>query len=216
MVQSSAASSPFCSRKCGGHSKSRLFGERAIIRILAAAVGRCVADHSTAVASEIVPGQSFLARDLLRGGEPVLVHEGTATTTLRPWEKIAARIVTVADRNILTGGLLPFSPGATDMLMDAMRQLTGRTKRSRAKLRLENDVLRGGAPLFTIAWLMDALGWLNDQESAHDNIEDATLTFQLPHAMVLSIAAMAAIALRGIDGTVQICATVSADASQHL
>lgn len=108
-------------------------------------------------ASEIVPGQSFLARDLLRGGEPVLVHEGTATTTLRPWEKIAARIVTVADRNILTGGLLPFSPGATDMLMDAMRQLTGRTKRSRAKLRLENDVLRGGAPLFTIAWLMDAL-----------------------------------------------------------
>jgi hypothetical protein len=31
--------------------------------------------------SEIVPGKSFLARDLIRGGEPILISEGTATRT---------------------------------------------------------------------------------------------------------------------------------------
>ena len=34
-------------------------------------------------ASAIVPGQSFLARDLLRGGEPILISERTATRTLK-------------------------------------------------------------------------------------------------------------------------------------
>ncbi len=42
--------------------------------------------------SDIVPGQSFRARDLIRGGEPVLVTERTATQTLKPWDRIAARI----------------------------------------------------------------------------------------------------------------------------
>src|SRR6187455_94278 len=41
-------------------------------------------------ASAIVPGQSFLARDLLRGGEPVLISERTATRTLKEWDQIAA------------------------------------------------------------------------------------------------------------------------------
>src|ERR1700759_4853251 len=44
-------------------------------------------------ASPIVPGQSFLARDLLRGGAPVLISERTATRTLNEWDRIAARIV---------------------------------------------------------------------------------------------------------------------------
>jgi hypothetical protein len=44
-------------------------------------------------ASAIVPGQSFLARDLLRGGAPVLISERTATRTLKEWDRIAARIV---------------------------------------------------------------------------------------------------------------------------
>ncbi len=32
--------------------------------------------------SEILPGRSFQARDLIRGGEPVAVSEGTATSGL--------------------------------------------------------------------------------------------------------------------------------------
>lgn len=33
--------------------------------------------------SDIVVGESFLARDLILGGEPVLIHERSATQTLR-------------------------------------------------------------------------------------------------------------------------------------
>ena len=44
-------------------------------------------------ASDIIPGQSFRARDLVRGGDPVVVSERTATRTLKTWDRIAARIV---------------------------------------------------------------------------------------------------------------------------
>ena len=60
--------------------------------------------------SEMVPGKSFLARDLIRGGDPVKVSEGTATNTLKQWDRIAARIVPVLGKTVLAGGLLPFSP----------------------------------------------------------------------------------------------------------
>lgn len=45
--------------------------------------------------SDIRPGESFLATDLVLGGEPILVEEKTATKTLAPWDHIAARIVDV-------------------------------------------------------------------------------------------------------------------------
>ena len=67
--------------------------------------------------SEVVAGESFLARDLVRGGEPVRVTERTATRTLRQWDRIAARIVTVLGKPALTGGPLPFPrPLADDAL----------------------------------------------------------------------------------------------------
>src|SRR3546814_2799555 len=37
-------------------------------------------------ASEIVPGQSMTLRDMVRGGEPLLVHEHSATQSLKKWE----------------------------------------------------------------------------------------------------------------------------------
>lgn len=43
--------------------------------------------------SAIVRGESFRARDLLRGSEPVVISERTATRTLAEWDRIAARIV---------------------------------------------------------------------------------------------------------------------------
>ena len=41
-------------------------------------------------ASAIVSRQSFLARDLVRGGDPVLISERTATRTLKEWDRIAS------------------------------------------------------------------------------------------------------------------------------
>lgn len=107
-------------------------------------------------ASEIVPGKSFLARDLIRGGEPVLVSEGTATKTLRQWERIAARIVPLGGKQIIAGGLLPFSQEASDALLEGLKALPGK-RRSRTKLSLDDDMLRAAAPLFTHAFLLDVL-----------------------------------------------------------
>ena len=45
--------------------------------------------------SDIVVGESFLARDMIRGGDPVRVFERSATRSLKQWDRIAARIVTV-------------------------------------------------------------------------------------------------------------------------
>ena len=59
-------------------------------------------------ASAIVPGQSFLARDLIRGGEPVLISERTATRTLKEWDRIAARVVMQGRKHVLAGGVAGF------------------------------------------------------------------------------------------------------------
>ena len=45
--------------------------------------------------SDIVPGTSFRARDLIRAGEPLLISERSATRSLKPWDRIAARVVQV-------------------------------------------------------------------------------------------------------------------------
>lgn len=57
-----------------------------------------------------------MARDLLRGDDSVLVHEGTATRTLRQWDRIAARLVSSDGKTILAGGLLAYSRGACEDL----------------------------------------------------------------------------------------------------
>ncbi|WP_454749045.1 hypothetical protein [Ciceribacter selenitireducens] len=84
------------------------------------------------------------------------VSEGTATQTLRQWEKIAARIVHVGGTNVITGGLLPYSPEATEALFEGLKEMTGK-KRPRKTLILDDDTLRLAAPLFTHAWLFDTL-----------------------------------------------------------
>ena len=53
--------------------------------------------------SDIVPGESFLARDLVRGGEPVRVHERSGSKTLAEWDRIGARLVDMGWINDPTG-----------------------------------------------------------------------------------------------------------------
>lgn len=85
-----------------------------------------------------------------------MVSEGTATQTLRQWEKIAARIVHVGGTNVITGGPLCYSPEATEALFEGLREMIGK-KRPRKTLILDDDTLRLAAPLFTHAWLFDTL-----------------------------------------------------------
>ncbi|MDE0407670.1 MAG: hypothetical protein OXN81_07385 [Alphaproteobacteria bacterium] len=73
--------------------------------------------------SDIRPGESFLARDLVLGEEPVRVRERTATKTMAPWEHFAMRIVEVRGERFLAGGLLPFEPDLSVEVTEAIHEL---------------------------------------------------------------------------------------------
>ena len=123
--------------------------------------------------SGIVPGESLLARDLVRGGEPVLVSEHSATKSLKPWDRIAARMVPVGSKTILGGGLLPFERDASEKLLTALRNAARRARKGRDELAgafgrdgedaaiaeafSDTMLLRSAAPLFTTIWLSDTL-----------------------------------------------------------
>jgi hypothetical protein len=123
--------------------------------------------------SDIVPGESFVARDLVRTGEPVRVAERSATRSLRPWDRIAARIVQVNEKVAMAGGVLPFDYDASEAALEALAR-SG--QKARAKTRalihelghdgddaaiasfLDNKaVLGASAFLFTTIWLHDVL-----------------------------------------------------------
>ena len=116
--------------------------------------------------SDIVPGQSLRARDLVRGGEPALVTERSATQTLKLWDRIAARIVPQRDNAVLAGGLLAFTLEGSQQLLAQLRE-QGRQEGDRRGgetsdgalegWRGSDDDLRRAAPLFTTAWLSDVL-----------------------------------------------------------
>lgn len=116
--------------------------------------------------SDILPGQSFRARDLVRGGEPVTVTERTATRTLKPWDRIAARVVPEGGRFVLAGGLLAYTLEGSERLFAVLRE-RGAPKRRGTRARkaegaLEgwagsDEELRAAAPLFSTAWLLDVL-----------------------------------------------------------
>jgi hypothetical protein len=120
--------------------------------------------------SDIVRDQSFLARDLLRGGEPVRVSEKLGTRTLKPWDWLAARIVKVGPRAELAGGALPLRREVGELVRDRFIALR---KELRAEVleavregggdaeldpyELDTEILRHAAGMFTNVWLADVL-----------------------------------------------------------
>ena len=111
-------------------------------------------------ASAIIAGESFRARDLIRGGEPVLVSERTATRSLMEWDRIAARIVVQGQKRVLGGGLLAFPFETSERLMAELQRAAGQSDtvlRSARKQSIADHALRGMTPLFTATWLSDVL-----------------------------------------------------------
>ena len=104
--------------------------------------------------SDVRPGESFLARDLVLGGDPIRVLERTATKTLRQWDQIGARVLELGGRRALSGAVLSFPPEATDALLEGLRKAEGAT-RPDAPLSLDRGGLRELAHLITTAWLFD-------------------------------------------------------------
>lgn len=122
--------------------------------------------------SDVVLGTSFRARDLIQGGEPVLISERSATRSLKPWDRIAARVVQVGSRMQICGGVLVFDHETSDAFLEAVRKFdTLSSEQMRELAEAEGDDfdeaaiadlspterLRAMAPLFTTFWLIDAI-----------------------------------------------------------
>lgn len=112
--------------------------------------------------SEVIPGQSMKLRDLLVGTEPVTVIEQSATQTLKPWDRIAVRVVPVGDHHVISGGLLIYPAAASELLFDGLRGVLGLEQGEDPKL--TPDRLRGCAPIFSNAWLFSQLPGLLDPQ----------------------------------------------------
>jgi len=118
--------------------------------------------------SDIVRDQSFLARDLLRGGEAVRVSEKSATHSLKQWDRIAARIVKVGPKFEMAGGLLAFTHKLGDVVSECFaalkKEMLAEVRKSAGDgdadidpFAFDTEVLRHSAFLFTNVWLDDAL-----------------------------------------------------------
>ncbi|MHB1102722.1 MAG: hypothetical protein ACYC0C_08115 [Devosia sp.] len=123
--------------------------------------------------STIVPGQSFLARDLIRGGEPVLVNEKSGSKMLNQWDRLAARLVTVQGKVQMTGAVLRFTHGAGDKLIAEIDDLVRAVRKDKKRLAADRDIevpeevlaeimsldtiLRMSGFMFSAVWLRDTL-----------------------------------------------------------
>jgi len=123
--------------------------------------------------SDIVLDESFLARDLVRGGEPVRVSERSATRSLKPWDRIAARVVQVGTRIEMAGGALPFGYDTSETILKALRRAGKKARKDAGMLfrqpgrgigkalnseaLSDTEVLRASAFMFTNVWLDDLL-----------------------------------------------------------
>jgi hypothetical protein len=116
--------------------------------------------------SDIVPETSFRARDLVRGGEPVLIHERLATRTLKQWDRIAARVIQIRGLTFISGAVLPLGRNASEKALSTLRKaekiLERKIRKADANANGSGDsstteVLRNAAPTITTAWLVDVI-----------------------------------------------------------
>ncbi len=68
--------------------------------------------------TDVNPGRNITVRDLLMGGEPVVVNEKSGSKGLKIWDCVAARLVEVNGRPMFTGSLLPLTRGMANDVVD--------------------------------------------------------------------------------------------------
>jgi hypothetical protein len=123
--------------------------------------------------SDIVRDTSFRARDLVRGGDPILISERSATRSLKQWDRIAARVVPIGSQMHISGAVLPYDRDASEKVLKLLRNVAKRTDKEQQKLAdlVRRDVndpaivnafsqtafLRAAAPTITTVWLIDII-----------------------------------------------------------
>jgi len=150
--------------------KRRGWKESASIRTYMAALRNST--MSLYEVSDVVPGTSFRARDLIRGGEPVLISERSATRALKAWDRIAARVVQVGSRIQIGGGVLTFEHETSEIFIETIRKFEALGSEEKRELAEANgqdfdaaaiddlsptERLRAMSPMFTTCWLVDAI-----------------------------------------------------------
>jgi hypothetical protein len=155
--------------------------------------------------SEIVRDTSFRARDLVRGGDPVVINERSATRSLNQWDRIAARVIQLGSQTQVSGAVLPFERGASEDVLQILRNLRKRTKKGKRQLpemvgRDVNDsvivddfsetaLLRAAAPMITTVWLTEIIErTLNPQTPDVRNAEGDELVFCTVHFPFAAVA----------------------------
>ena len=144
--------------------------------------------------SDIVPGQSFLARDLLRECEPVRVMEVSGTKSLRPSDRIGARLFWQGEEGAWAVACCDLSAGRRSISSRHLRALTPscrqiarlcqaqyrccRCRRHRARNAV-TPPLAIMAPTFTGIWLADLL-----ERTLHPQVPELLNTDG--HAIVMS------------------------------
>jgi hypothetical protein len=123
--------------------------------------------------SDIVRDTSFRARDLVRGGDPILISERSATRSLKQWDRITTRVVQVGSQMLISGAVLPYDRDASEKVLKLLRNVAKRTDKEQRKLAdlVHRDVnhpaivnafsqtalLRAAAPAITTVWLIDMI-----------------------------------------------------------
>ena len=157
--------------------KRRGWNEKAIPKAYLKAIRDSV--MSLYEVSEIRPGESFTARDMILGGDPILVEERSGTKTMLQWEQLAMRIVEVRGRHIISGGVLPYEPELAEQVIEEVCLRADEIELDLEDMFSEQDecpepeliqdlslamVLKLSAPLFSEAWLLGTVLDLADVE----------------------------------------------------
>ena len=163
---------------------------------------------------DIDPGRSMTVRDLVRGGEPVTVHEKLGSKSAAPWDRLAARIVTVNGKMYITGAALRFHHGLSQQFLSVFDEMAKEMEEdipeeARREIGKSTDIrsvvreviLSGGpgAQMFTQFWLLDTLLQAQAPLTELHNTDDEPIVFCRVRFPIVGDEAEVATMLDGIE-----------------
>jgi hypothetical protein len=120
--------------------------------------------------SDIVRDKSFNARDLVRGGDPFLILERSATRSLNQWDRIVTRVVQIGSQTHISGAILQFDYETSEQVLQLLRNVKKHRERKLAdqlgsnaddpaiiNAMSQSTLLRAAAPMITMGWLINAI-----------------------------------------------------------
>lgn len=120
----------------------------------------------------VVPGSYCDVVDLVRGGKPVRVYENSGTSNMARWDRIGARILPGSGKPMFSGGILPYSHDAGEVLLSILLNSRAKAKVAAKELDapseftdqqdavIEADFLKHSNATFSQVWLKDVIGKL--------------------------------------------------------